>query len=271
MSGENTHNTSEEKLKGIANLFDKAELKNFILNYLIILVVVEGLIFFVSFIVHLSGSEDGFPWRPYIFASFIAPVAITFMFGVVVLFFNKYLYEYTHTSGNQEMTTGFGGDLSTPSKLQMAIHITRQVPFLLGLLLLVLAAGIIYKIDDILVFIGHAGERAAFYLLIALGVLLAVAAVFGMVWMYLSYRLRREKLNHQYQYRKDVAERLGLVILDDNSVFDREGKAIALDSSTATKALTEGPKEDGNSITLIPTLPVEDHDDEPKEPEEPKD
>ena len=56
----------------------------------------------------------------------------------------------------------------------------------------------------------HAGERAAFYLLIALGVLLAVAAIFAMVWMYLSYRLRREKLNHQYQYRTDVAERLGM-------------------------------------------------------------
>ncbi|OHB27780.1 MAG: hypothetical protein A2X84_10450 [Desulfuromonadaceae bacterium GWC2_58_13] len=243
--------TSEEKLKGIANLFEKAELKSFILNYLIILVVVEGLIFFVCFIVNLSAAEASFPWRPYIFAAFIAPVAITFMFGVVVLFFNKYLYEYSHTPSKD--LVGFGGDLSSPSKLQMALHITRQVPFLLGLLMLVVAAGIIYKIDDILIFIGHAGERAAFYLLVSLGVLLAVAAVFGMVWMYLSYRLRREKLNHQYQYRRDVAERLGLVILDDNSVFDREGKSIGLDNST--KALPEGPKEDDNSITLIPTLP----------------
>jgi hypothetical protein len=246
---------SEEKLKGIANLFEKAELKSFILNYLIILVVVEGLIFFVCFIISLSAPEAGFPWRPYIFTAFIAPVAITFMFGVVVLFFNKYLYEYSHTPGKD--LAGFGGDLSSPSKLQMALHITRQVPFLLGLLMLVVAAGIIYKIDDILIFIGHAGERAAFYLLISLGVLLGVAAVFGMVWMYLSYRLRREKLNHQNQYRRDVAERLGLVILDDNSVFDREGKSISLDSST--KAISGGPKEDNNSITLIPTLP-EDED-----------
>ncbi len=245
----------KEKLKGIANLFDKAELKSFILNYLIILIVVEGLIFFVSFVVNLSGAEAEFPWRPYIFAAFIAPVAITFMFGVVVLFFNKYLYEYSHTPGTD--IAGFGGDLSSPSKLQMALHITRQVPFLLGLLMLVLASGILYKIDDILIFIGHAGERAAFYLLVALGVLLAVAAVFGMVWMYLSYRLRREKLNHQYQYRRDVAERLGLVILDDNSVFNREGKAINLNSST--KAITEGPSDEENSITLIPTLP-EDED-----------
>jgi hypothetical protein len=246
---------SEEKLKGIANLFEKAELKSFILNYLIILVVVEGLIFFVSFVVNLSAADAGFPWRPYIFAAFIAPVAITFMFGVVVLFFNKYLYEYSHTPGKD--LSGFGGDLSSPSKLQMALHITRQVPFLLGLLLLVLASGILYKIDDILIFIGHAGERAAFYLLVALGVLLAVAAIFGMVWMYLSYRLRREKLNHQYQYRRDVAERLGLVILDDNSVFNREGKAINLNSST--KAITEGQNDD--SITLIPTLPEDEEKD----------
>lgn len=248
---------TEEKLKGIANLFEKAELKSFILNYLIILMVVEGLIFFVSFVVHLTSPDAGFPWRPYVFASFIAPVAITFMFGVVILFFNKYMYEYSHASSKE--LAGFGGDLSSPSKLQMALNITRQVPFLLGLLILVLASGIIYKIDDILIFIGHAGERAAFYLLLGLGVILAVAAIFAMVWMYLSYKLRREKLNHQYQYRRDVAERLGLVILDDNSVFDREGKSINLDQPA--KALPRETKSSGqdtdnsNSITLIPTLP----------------
>jgi len=256
MSGNTEKEKSEEKLKGIANLFEKAELKSFILNYLIILVVIEGLIFFVCFIVNLSAADGGFPWRPYIFASFVAPVAITFMFGVVVLFFNKYLYESSQ-SPSKEMV-GFGGDLSSPSKLQMALHFTRQVPFLLGLLMLVVAAGIIYKIDDILVFIGHAGERAAFYLLVSLGVILAVAAIFAMVWMYLSYRLRREKLNHQYLYRRDVAERLGLVILDDNSVFDREGRSVSLESST--KAIPEGPKSDDNSITLIPTLPEDEEE-----------
>ena len=253
--------TSDEKLKGIANLFDKTELKSFILNYLIILMVIEGLIFFVCFVIHLSSPDASFPWRPYIFASFIAPVAITFMFGVVILFFNKYLYDYSHST-SKELASGFGGDLSSPSKLQVALNITRQVPFLLGLLMLVLAAGIIYKIDDILIFIGHAGERAAFYLLASLGVLLGVAAIFAMVWMYLSYRLRREKLNHQYQYRRDVAERLGLVILDDNSVFDREGKSISLDNST--KQITDKPHEDDQSITLIPTLPDEGSENEEK-------
>jgi hypothetical protein len=255
MSGE-----SEEKFKGIANLFEKSELKSFILNYLIILMVIEGLIFFVCFIVHLNSPDTGFPWRPYVFASFIAPVAITFMFGVVILFFNKYMYEYSQAAGKE--MAGFGGDLSSPSKLQVALNLTRQVPFLLGLLLLVMSAGIIYKIDDILIFIGHAGERAAFYLLVSLGVLLAVAAVFGLIWMYLSYKLRREKLNHQYQYRRDVAERLGMVILDDNSVFDRDGKAINFDNDT--KALPRETKsanpDQDNSITLIPTFP----DDESK-------
>ncbi|MEJ2200153.1 MAG: hypothetical protein P8X63_03935 [Desulfuromonadaceae bacterium] len=261
MSGE-----SEEKLKGIANLFEKAELKSFILNYLIILMVIEGLIFFVSFIVHLTTPDAGFPWRPYIFAAFIAPVAITFMFGIVILFFNKYIFEYSHVTTKD--IAGFGGDLASGSKLQTALNITRQVPFLMGLLLLVLAAGILYKIDDILIFIGHAGERAAFYLLVALGVLLAVAAVFGMVWMYLSYRLRQEKLNHQYQYRKDVADRLGLVILDDNSVFDREGKSISLDGS---KALPADTKASDDSITLIPTLPENEEPSEEEPEEAPKD
>lgn len=213
--------TPEEKFRGIATLFDKAELKKFILNYLIALLIVEALIFFVSFVVHLASAGAPFPWRGYVYASFIAPIVMTFMLGVIILFFNKYLYDHSPTTSS-ELTNGFGGDLSLPSKLQLALSITRQVPFLLGLLMLIAVSGLIYKLDAILIFIGHAGERVALYILAALGILLAVVAVFVMVWMYLSYRLRRDKLNHQYQYQRDVAERLGLVILDDNTVFDRD-------------------------------------------------
>ncbi len=251
---------TDVKFKGIANLFDKTELRSFIINYLIILLVVEGLIFFVSFVIHLSSADAGFPWRPFIFASFIAPVAITFMFGVVILFFNKYLYDSTDDKAGSEMAQAVG-DLNGSSKITSTLYVIRQVPFLLGLLLFVLAAGVIYKIDDILLFIGHAGERAAFFLVVSLAVILGVAALFGLIWMYLSYKLRREKMNYQYQYRKDVAERLGLVILEDNTVFDGEGKMISYDKSA--KALPASSAQENNqeeAITLIPDLADEDEE-----------
>lgn len=243
-------NTSEERFRGIANLFDKAELKKFILNYLFALLIVEGLIFFVSFVVHLASAGEPFPWRGYVYASFIAPVVMTFMLGVIILFFNKYLYDHAPTSSS-ELTNGFGGDLTLPSKLQLALSITRQVPFLLGLLMLIAVSGLIYKLDAILIFIGHAGERVALYILATLGVLLAVIAVFVMVWMYLSYRLRRDKLNHQYQYQRDVAERLGLVILDDNRVFDRDN---------APKKLTGESHHKGSDVTVIEALDQGDNE-----------
>lgn len=233
--------TSEEKFRGIANLFDKTELKKFILNYLIALLVVEALIFFVSFVVHLASAGEPFPWRGYVYASFIAPVVMTFMLGVIILFFNKYLYDHAPASSS-EVTNGFGGDLSLPSKLQLALNITRQVPFLLGLLMLIAVSGLIYKLDAILIFIGQAGERVALYMLAALDVLLAVVAIFVMVWMYLSYRLRRDKLKHQYQYQRDVTERLGLVILDDNRVFDR---------ANPQKKISDESHHEGNDVTVI--------------------
>lgn len=232
---------SEEKFRGIANLFDKGELKKFILNYLLVLLIAEGVIFFVSFVVHLASGGEPFPWRGYVYAAFIAPIAITFMLGVIILFFNKYLYDHSVTTGS-DMAHGFGGDLSFSSKLQMALSITRQVPFLLGLLLLIAVSGLIYKLDDILIFIGHASERVALYVLATLAVLLLIIAIFAMVWMYLSYRLRREKLNHQYQYQRDIAERLGLVILEDNRVFDRDNEQ---------KKITASPHPQDVEATLI--------------------
>ncbi len=238
----------EEKFRGIANLFDKVELKKFIINYLLVLLIAEGMIFFISFVVHLASDGEPFPWRGYVFAAFIAPIAITFILGVIILFFNKYLYDHTAATGS-DMAHGFGGDLSFSSKLQLALSITRQVPFLLGLLLLIAVSGLIYKFDDILIFIGLASERVALYVLAILAVLLLIVAVFVMVWMYLSYRLRREKLNHQYQYQRDIAERLGLVILEDNRVFDRDREP---------KKITEGMRHLDAEATLV----AEEHGEE---------
>ena len=58
---------------------------------------------------------------------------------------------------------------------------------------------------------------------LALAALLAVASVFGLVWMILNYQLQKKSMAYHHDYRRDVAARMGLIILDDQTVIDNNG------------------------------------------------
>ncbi len=243
--------SQENKLRGVASLYNSEELKKFIGNYLLMMGIVEGFIFFVCWVSHLAGQDTPFPWKFYLIASFIAPVAITFIFGIIVVGFNKYMFDRKLADEHPS------GELSTEQvkpkwvrRFEMILHSIRQVPFLLGLLLLVVSAGIIYNLDLITAYIANAGEKAAQYLFISLAVVLGVAFVTALVWMSLSYNLRKRKQDYLYQYRREVMDRLGLVILEDETVIDREGRVIS-----QGKPRELGHDKGAGSVTLIPNLP----------------
>jgi hypothetical protein len=235
---------------GVAGSFGPAELKTFFVNYLTSMLVVEGLIFFVAFVYRLSGEATVFPWRPYIFASFAAPLAITFVFGVILKTFNRYLHRAPLEAGPQPPE---GGDLLATGRLPRALGLLHQVPFLLSLLLLLLLLFALYHAGAIALFLTQVGEQALRYILLALGVVLAVAALGGLVWMLLSYRLRKARLESEYHYRREVMERTGLVILGEDRVVDREGRLLGPGGA---------PAMEGREQTLI--LPAEVQEDQPR-------
>jgi hypothetical protein len=51
--------------------------------------------------------------------------------------------------------------------------------------------------------------------------------VLGLVWMFISYNLRKKSMEYQYRYKKDVVDKTGLIILDDDRVMDRDGKVLS--------------------------------------------
>ncbi len=224
-AGENEE--KDEKTPGIAGMFSRTERKTFFINYLIIMMVIEGLIFFVSFVSHLAGEVGVFPWKPYMFAALLTPVAITFVFGLITLAFNQYFLQ-TPPAHDGVDSKVFKAGPASGSKLQTFFDVIHRVPFLLSMLMLMLMLGVVYKMDAITLFIAQTGERATRYLLISGGVLLAVAAVLILTWLLLSYHLRKKKLALSYEYRRDVMERTGMVILDDETVLDREGRPVEL-------------------------------------------
>ncbi|PLX84832.1 MAG: hypothetical protein C0617_06360 [Desulfuromonas sp.] len=238
----------DERLRGVACLFSREELKNFFSSYLILIGVVEGFIFFFSWLSYIWSETGAFPWKAFLIGAFTTPVAITFIFAIIVIGFNKYMFA---KAAREEKEMGIapaeGG--KTHSKLDLAFYYMRQVPFLVGLLLLVVSAAFVYKLDAITLFIANAGERAAHYLFVSMAVLVGVSTVVVLVWMALSYHLRKKRLDYLFQYKKEVMERTGMIILDDDSIIDREGRLI---EHPGAKEGARGKDED---VRLIPKLP----------------
>jgi len=172
----------EERLRGIAGLYSRQEIKKFVSGYLLLLAVVEGLIFFFSWVSYLGDGRQAFPWKAYLIASFLVPVAISFLLGVVAYGLGRYLMP------GDEVAAAGGTENRTPNRFEEAMLSLRQVPFLVALLLLVLAGGLVYKLDAIVAFMARAGGEAARYLFILLLVVLGVAAVVALVWTLQGHR-----------------------------------------------------------------------------------
>lgn len=228
---EEQHKQSQESgstpRRGIAALFAREELKDLFIKYLILIGVIEGFIFFVSFLSQLGPENVPFPWKSYFFAAFIVPLTITFLLGVIVLGFDRYLYGHQPTgTAESGMSLSASEQQSRVQRFHAFIYVIRQIPFLMGLLMLVVLSGVVYKLDGILAVIGHVGERTAHYLFISLAVLLGAGVILGLVWMFMSYNLRKKSMEYQYKYKKDVVEKTGLIILDDDRVMDQQGKML---------------------------------------------
>jgi len=216
------------KRKGVASLFDDYEIKDLFRRYVQLLIVVEVLIFLVCWVYQLGLDEVAvtgkpvdipFPWKAYFLVSFAAPLAVTFLVGIVVLAFNSFLYGQRGTPIFKE-----DGSDGTSSKLARIANFCFQLPFLLTLFLLGVLLGVVYNMNEILLFLGRFGEAAAKFVLIGLGCVLVAGTIFGVVRMVLNYKLRKK--NMEYEYKREVMERLGIAILDEKTMIDSNGQMV---------------------------------------------
>ncbi|MGM0417367.1 MAG: hypothetical protein ACQEQS_01470 [Thermodesulfobacteriota bacterium] len=219
----------ENKTKGVAALFDHIEIKSFLKNYLIFIGIVEAIIFFVCFVEQLESGDSPFPWKNYFFASFIIPVVITFLLGILVAGFNKYLYGSIHES----FETNIAPSDTEPSegyikKIESVLQLFQKLPFLLTLFILSLAAGIIYKLDSIIMFITQAGQKSLYYLSVFTGIITGVAVLFTIIWLILNYKLKKKDIEYRHAYKESVVKQLGMVILDDDTLIDKNGKVVSV-------------------------------------------
>ncbi len=217
-------------LRGIAALFDDMERKDLFRKYLYFLLWVELGILLTCWLYQISDSgrdgEPTFPWRLYCIVAFLAPIAITFLMGTVVAGFNRYFAEPEHAGAEMESQceTAESAGTGRIQQLSRMVAFIQRLPFLALLLLLGIGTAFFYKLNVIVALMGSVGEKSVKILLTFLGVILLLASVFALILIILNYRIRKTEM--EYQYKAQIAEKFGLVILQDNSVLNSSGKLL---------------------------------------------
>jgi hypothetical protein len=223
-------NEKPNGLRGIAALFDDMERKALFRKYLYFLCWVELGILLTCWLYQIGDSgregESTFPWRLYFLVAFLAPIAITFLMGTVVAGFNKFFAEPEQASAEVENQSEAAESSGTSriQRLSRMVAVIQRLPFLALLLLLGVGTTFFYKLDAIVTLIGSIGEKSVKILLTSLGLILLLASIFALILIILNYRLRKTAM--EYQYKAQVAEKFGLVILEDNTVLNSSGKLL---------------------------------------------
>jgi hypothetical protein len=247
--------TSEKPkgLRGIAALFNDVERKDLFRKYLYFLCWVELGILLTCWLYQIADSgrdgESTFPWRLYFLVAFLAPIAITFVMGTVVAGFNRYFAEPEQAGADaanqsEDVESAGTGRIQGLSRM---VALIQRLPFLALLLLLGLGTAFFYKLGAIVALIGSIGEKSVKILLASLSVILLLASIFALILIILNYRLRRTAM--EYQYKARVAEKFGLVILEDNTVLNSSGKLL-VHGRKFVKALELPPERPGDGKAI---------------------
>jgi hypothetical protein len=220
------------------NFYDPLEKRYVFNSFLVVVALVEILILGFTLIWQIdfegifgehSGNVVAFPWKAYLLASFIAPIALLFLFGLIIQGFEILAQESEAPAGVKVKTAGFW-----------------RVRYLLGLLGFMAA----------LVFLAQG--KAAFALIASgiksmglVGSYLLIALL-AMILLYLPLRLvlryRLEKKAMEYQYLLQLAKRHGVLIIDP-------------------KARPPGVADEAAAKNLPETAPIRLSPDSPEDPD----
>lgn len=247
MADQNTHIGNS-----MGDLFTKNEMKRFFIRYLAMLGFIELFIFFVSFLATFKPYSSSFPWREYFYAAFTIPIGITILLGIIVIAFNTY---YFQDAGHLEsLKKSFNNDaFKTMSKTKLFLNLSWQFQFLLFLLGLGLSALLMFHSDDVFALFSRTGEKAFNWLMVSLGILVAGIVLFGVLYLWLHYKLIKRRMEYVNQYKWEMMSHMGMLLLDDNTVIDREGKVIYKPLETY-EAENMDDKALSDDISLLPHI-----------------
>ena len=186
------------------NFYDPLEKRYVFNSFLVVVALVEVLILAFTLIWQIDfegifGAQGRtpvpFPWKEYLLASFVAPIALLFLFGLIIQGFEVFCQE----PPTPPRSAGLGARL-------------WRVRYLLGLLVFMAVLGFLVQGKAALARIA-AGIKAiglgGSYFLIAL---LVLGLLYLWVRLILRYRLQKKAM--EYQYLLTLARRHGVIVID---------------------------------------------------------
>jgi hypothetical protein len=221
---------AEKKIKkriGIAAMFTNQEIKEYFNTFLILIGGIEFVILFAHFIGSTGQNQASFPWKHYLFVSFIAPVLMVAVIGLIVVGFNFYMFgDKKQKSVDDDSAFVSDKEKKFWHSSKYLFSIVGQIPVLAGFFILCLGSLFLYKLDVIVNILGLFGERTIFYFFIALAFIVVSSFVFLLCWLFWKFRLRKIELQNESEFKKRVIETTGLIILDNNVVLDKNGNIV---------------------------------------------
>jgi len=184
------------------NFYDPLEKRYVFNSFLVVVGLVEILILVFTLIWKIDldamfanevRAAVPFPWKEYLLAAFIAPIALLFLFGLIIQGFE--------VLGQGTPETGPGG--GRWARMGRWRYLLGLLAFMAALVLFLHGKTVLYLLSATIKFIGLGGS----YVLIAL---MALALLYLPLRLWLRYRL--EKRAMEYQYLLTLAQRHGVVV-----------------------------------------------------------
>ena len=69
--------------------------------------------------------------------------------------------------------------------------------------------------------------------------------IFLIFWLYWQFKLQKFNIQREWEYKQRVIETSGLIILDDNTVFNQKGEVVSYDKAME---VLEDKKNNGPQI-----------------------
>lgn len=246
----------EKKRVGIASLLEKTEIKEYFDTLFILVLGIEFVIFVAHFIGSIGPDKGAFPWRQYFFVSFIAPIVLVFLVGMVIIGFNFYIFGNDDVNDLPDIPDSTETSKGLRHTTKNFIILMNQIPVLAGLFVIGLGSVILFKLDVILKVIGHVGERTAFYIFIMLSVVVAGALIFLLFWLFWKFKLNKVEIERRWEFKKMVMEKSGLIILENNMVLNEQGKVLTSGEIPAQiEAQLEGQLIEQDTASQLPLIP----------------
>ena len=185
------------------NFYDPLEKRYVFNSFLVVVGLVEILILGFTLIWQM---DEGiftehpevipFPWSPYLLAVFVAPIALLFLFGVVIQGF-EFLCQEAPEARVRAKTWG--------ARWWRMRYLLGLLGFMAVLVLAMQGKNVLSLAAAVIKFIGLGGS----YGLIAV---MALALLYLPLRLWLRYRLQKQAM--EYQYLLTLAERHGVVVVD---------------------------------------------------------